>query len=203
MQRSTLRKHINLLGRIDSDIAQALEEYGYPATRPMRQGFEALFRIVISQQISKEAATSVFQKAQALLQTIEAETVQSVDSQELRNAGLSTRKVEYVKGIAEACLQGELDFERMKYLSDKEIIELIQAQRGLGRWSAEIFLMFSLNRKDVFAADDLALRHALTRLKRKRKPLSVSQARKAVEHWAPYRTAGSIFLWHYYRGSPQ
>lgn len=90
----------------------------------------------------------------------------------------------------------------MPRLDDREAIAAITGIRGFGLWSAEVYLMFSLRRGDVFPAGDLALRIALQKLKRIDSPLSEKQARELAADWAPYRSAGSLFLWHYYRGAP-
>ena len=87
-------------------------------------------------------------------------------------------------------------------MDDQAVIEAITALRGFGPWSAEIYLMFSLQRSDVFPAGDLALRVALQKLKGIADPLSEKQARAIVANWSPYRSAGSLFLWHYYHGAP-
>jgi DNA-3-methyladenine glycosylase II len=87
-------------------------------------------------------------------------------------------------------------------MDDATAIQAITALRGFGRWSAEIYLMFSLKRADIFPADDLALRVALGRLKGLEQRPTPGQARALVEHWAPWRSVGALFLWHYYRGAP-
>jgi len=115
---------------------------------------------------------------------------------------MSFRKIEYAKGLAEAQLAGTFDAEGLDQLSDEKVIESITALRGFGRWSAEIYLMFSLGRQDVFPADDLAIQVALGRLKGLEKKPTPKQARDLIEHWAPWRSVGSLFLWHYYRGAP-
>ncbi|HBS05632.1 MAG TPA: DNA-3-methyladenine glycosylase [Leptospiraceae bacterium] len=203
MHKTTLRKHLRFLAAEDQDVASALQLVGFPEPRPVRDEFETLVRIVIGQQISKEAAASIFLRFQSLVKYISPEIVSRFSIDELSSAGLSARKADYIRSLAQNAEAGTIDFPGMRRLADHQVISMIESQYGFGRWSAEIFLMFALNRKDVFAADDLALRQSLSRLKKRRQPFTASQARKAVEHWSPYRTAGSILLWHYYRGAPQ
>ncbi|MCB1140561.1 MAG: DNA-3-methyladenine glycosylase 2 family protein [Leptospiraceae bacterium] len=203
MTRSTLIKHLKTLALKDTDLARGLEEYGFPEPRPIREGFEALFRIIVSQQISKEAAASIWSRVDATLEGIRPDAVLRIPPDRLRAAGMSARKVEYAKSLAQAVQSGDLDFQKLKKAPEEDVLAAISGIRGLGRWSAEIFMMFGQGRTDVFAADDLALRIALSRLKRKRKQFSATEARKAVLHWSPHRTAGCLFLWHYYRGAPQ
>ena len=121
---------------------------------------------------------------------------------DLRAAGLSFRKIEYLQGLAEAELSGALGIKTLGSLSDEEAIERIVQLRGFGRWSAEIYLMFSLDRRDIFPADDLALQVALGRLRKLDHRPTAGEGRKLTESWAPYRTAASLFLWHYYQGQP-
>jgi DNA-3-methyladenine glycosylase II len=120
----------------------------------------------------------------------------------LRKAGMSLRKVEYAKGLARAIVQGEFDVEGLAKLKDADAIEAITALRGFGRWSAEIYLMFSLGRRDIFPSGDLALRVALGRLKGLEERPTAAQADHLVAHWSPYRSAGALLLWRYYRGAP-
>ena len=125
-----------------------------------------------------------------------------LDPEALRSAGLPYRKIEYARGLAEAIIEGRLDLQGMRKETDNEVIASITALRGFGLWSAEIYLMFSLRRRDVFPAGDLALRSSLGKLKGLDGKLTPKQARELVEHWSPWRSVGSLFLWHYYRGAP-
>ncbi|MES9856248.1 MAG: hypothetical protein ABW166_06565 [Sedimenticola sp.] len=116
--------------------------------------------------------------------------------------GLSYRKIEYTKSLAEAVHAGRFNIDGLELMTDEEAIAEITTLRGFGRWSAEIYLMFSLNRQDVFPADDLALQVALGRLKKLPGKPTPKQARDLIAHWTPWRSVGSLFLWHYYRGAP-
>ena len=129
-------------------------------------------------------------------------TLLKASEADLRAAGLSFRKIEYLQGLAEAELSGALGIKTLGSLSNEEAIDRIVQLRGFGRWSAEIYLMFSLDRRDIFPADDLALRVALGRLRKLDHRPTARESRKLTESWAPYRTAASLFLWHYYQGQP-
>ncbi len=121
-----------------------------------------------------------------------------VADQELRDAGLSWRKIEYAKGLAEAVVNGSFDIDKLNGLNNEEAIKAITKLKGFGRWSAEIYLMFSLGRLDVFPADDLGLLVALGQLKGLPERPTAKQAREMVSHWTPWRSIGSLFLWQYY-----
>ncbi|MEM7207686.1 MAG: DNA-3-methyladenine glycosylase 2 family protein [Pseudomonadota bacterium] len=202
MKKKTLCQHIDALAKKDKHVAAGLELVGYPEPRVRPQGIETFLSIVVGQQISTEAAAAIMRRVRKLLPEMHEEAVLDLPDGALREAGLSNRKVEYVQGIATAIKQGDLQIDEFPSLDDDEVIRQITALRGFGRWSAEIYLMFSLQRQDVFAADDLALLIALQKLKRMRARPTPKKAREKIKHWAPYRTAGSVFLWHYYRGAP-
>jgi DNA-3-methyladenine glycosylase II len=190
------------LANADPDIARAYPLVGAPAPRQRDPGFATFFSTIVSQQISTEAARAIMGRVKALLPELNAKAVMDVEEQALRDAGLSWRKVEYAKGLAEAELAGTFSADGLELLGDGEAIAAITQLRGFGRWSAEIYLMFSLQRADIFPADDLALRVALGRLKKLEDKPTPKQARQLVEHWTPWRSVGSLFLWHYYRGEP-
>lgn len=186
----------------DDDVARGLALVGIPPPRIRPAGFITLLSIVISQQLATTAAAAIRARVENLLGQVTPERFLDIDDQALRDVGLSWRKIEYGNGLASAILSGELNLQTLLELPDEEAIKAITALRGFGRWSAEIYLMFSLNRPDVFPADDLALLVALQRLKGLESKPTPKQARGLIEHWAPWRSAGSLFLWHYYHGAP-
>ncbi len=202
MTLETIECAMEALAKADPDIARAYPLVGAPAPRQRDQGFATFFSTIVSQQISTEAARAIMGRVTSLLPELHAQAVIDVEDQALRDAGLSWRKVAYAKGLAEAELAGTFSADGLATLSDDEAIAAITQLRGFGRWSAEIYLMFSLQRGDIFPADDLALRVALGRLKKQEDKPTPKQARQLVEHWAPWRSVGSLFLWHYYRGEP-
>lgn len=202
MDQVKIKRHLDALAQIDPDVKTGLQLVRYPAPRIRAQGFETLLTTIVSQQISTEAAAAIMLRVRVLLPSMEADEVLRLPAGALRAAGLSVRKVEYVEGLAQAMVDNRFDPARFAAWEDQTVIESITSLRGFGRWSAEIYLMFSLQRSDIFPAGDLALRIALQRLKGIAQPLNEPQARAVVASWAPYRSAGSLFLWHYYRGAP-
>ena len=202
MNQSTIKRHLDALAKIDPDLRRGLKRVHYPAPRIRKQGFETLLSTIVAQQISTDAAAAIMHRVHALLPSMEAEAVLRLPAGTLRAAGLSARKVEYVEGLARAIVENQFDLTKLAELEDQAAINAITSLKGLGVWSAEIYLMFSLQRADIFPAGDLALRIALQKLKGIETPLSDKQARDVVAPWAPYRSAASLFLWHYYRGAP-
>ncbi|MFN2408936.1 MAG: DNA-3-methyladenine glycosylase [Halomonas sp.] len=198
----TIELGMAALAEADPDIARAYPLVGAPEPRQRDQGFATFFSTIVSQQLSTEAARAIMGRVNTLLPELHAKAVIDIEGQALRDAGLSWRKIEYARGLAEAELAGTFSADGLEQLSDDEAIAAITQLRGFGRWSAEIYLMFSLKRPDIFPADDLALRVALGRLKGMDDKPTPKQARQLVAHWSPWRTVGSLFLWHYYRGEP-
>jgi DNA-3-methyladenine glycosylase II len=202
VDQAKIKNHLDALAKLDPDLQRGLELVRYPEPRIRVQGFETFLSTIVSQQISTEAAASIMRRVQALLPNMEAQEVLRLPAGALRAAGLSGRKVEYVEALARAIDENRFEISRLAEMEDQAVIEAITALRGFGAWSAEIYLMFSLQRSDIFPAGDLAIRVALQKLKRIDNKLGEKQAREMVASWAPYRSAGSLFLWHYYRGAP-
>jgi len=202
MDQRHINRALNALAKRDDDVREALTAYGKPKPRIRPEGFETFVNTVVAQQISTHAANAIMGRVRKRLPRLTPRTLMKVSDEDLRAAGLSFRKIEYLRGLAEAELSGQLGIKKLGELSDEEAIERIVQLRGFGRWSAEIYLMFSLGRRDIFPADDLALQVALGRLKGLDKRPTAKEARALTESWAPYRSAASLFLWHYYQGQP-
>ena len=185
----------------DSDLQAAIELVGYPAPRNRPTGFATIMDIIVGQQVSVAAGASVRAKLAAAVDPLTPAHLATSDS-DIRAAGLSGRKVEYGTGLAEAMRDGALTDSQLRKLSDDDAVKEITKIRGLGRWSAEIYLMFALGRTDIWPAEDLAVREALRRLKNLDDRPERPQSEALVEHWRPHRTMGALFLWHYFAGAP-
>jgi len=190
------------LAAVDPDLASAFAQLGAPPPRQRPAGFETLVATLVSQQISTAAARAIMARVNALLPQLTPAALLALEPQQLRAAGLSLRKIEYARGLAQAVVTERFPIARLPALSDADAIEQITALRGFGCWSAEIYLMFSLRRADIFPADDLALLAALGRLKGLDARPTPKQARELTAHWSPWRSVGALFLWHYYHGAP-
>lgn len=202
MNEHLINKAMLALSQVDQEVAIAFKSLGPPAPRNRPEGFHTFLSTIVSQQISTNAAQAIMGRVNGLLPEPSAEALLSLTDEALRDAGLSYRKIEYAKGLAAAVSDGRFDIAGLGGMDDATAIQAITEMRGFGRWSAEIYLMFSLNRPDIFPADDLALQVALARLKGVTTKPTAKQARELVAHWEPWRSIGSLFLWHYYRGAP-
>jgi DNA-3-methyladenine glycosylase II len=202
LHQQKIIEHLNRIADVDGDLGAALQKIGYPAPRIRPVGFETFLDIIVGQQISTEAARAIMQRLRDLLPEMHAEALLALSLEELRAAGLSNRKAEYAQGLAYAIVGGYLNVKALAAMDDRAAIQAITALRGFGEWSAEIYLMFALQRQDIFPANDLALQAALQKLKGLAQRPGDKQSRQIIEHWSPWRSAGSLFLWHYYRGAP-
>lgn len=198
MDEKTILHGLKALSLIDKDIAKAFNALGPPPVRINPHGFESLLFTIVSQQLSTKVATVIMGRVVTLMQNVTAKALIDVADQDLRNAGMSWRKIEYAKGLANGIETGSFVLAELDYLCDEDAIKAITALKGFGRWSAEIYLMLSLEREDIFPADDLGLLVALGRLKGLSEKPTPKQARDIVKHWAPWRSVGALFLWHYY-----
>ncbi|MEL0018459.1 MAG: hypothetical protein VW709_01185 [Rickettsiales bacterium] len=190
-----------LAGR-DADIAAALREVGYPAPRNRAPGFQTLINIILGQQVSTQSAAAIRARLEAAVDPLTPEGFLAAGDDVLRGAGLSGRKVEYGRSLAEAILDGTLETGRLAELDDAQVKQAITGIRGLGPWTAEIYMLFALGRADVWPAGDLAIQVAVQKLKRMRKRPDRKRLETVARRWRPYRGVAALFLWHYYKGAP-
>ena len=194
-----LRPALEALAQADADIARAYEVCGLPPPRSTPGGFDGLFRIIACQQVSAGAARAILTKLEGALGAFTPDAFVRHDETSLRALGLSRQKARYSLAMAEAARDGVIDFERLAELDDEAAIEHLTQLKGVGRWTAEIYLLFALGRPDVFPAGDLALQVAAQRLKRLRKRPDDKRLRRLAGKWRPHRGAAARFLWHVYR----
>lgn len=199
MDQKTINRGLDEIANIDKDIKHALYKIGYPQSRKTAAGFYTLVNTIVSQQLSAKAADKIMQRVCDTLGQVTPKRILTKHSNSLRKAGLSERKVSYIKGLAKAVHEGDFEPDALATMSDYDAIQSITKLHGFGEWSAEIYLLFSLGRTDIFPANDLALQIALTNLKKLDEKPKAKHARILVRHWIPWRSMGSLFLWHYYQ----
>jgi DNA-3-methyladenine glycosylase II len=191
------------LAAADPVIAELIERLGDRSVEQRRRGmpkpdaYGALLRTIVGQQLSTKAARTIYERVLALFDghTPTPDELLAVEEAELRGAGLSGRKVTYIRDLAAHVRDGELELDRLDELSDEEVIEEIVAVRGLGRWSAEMFLIFHLERTDVTSAGDLGLRRAMMIEYGLEEMPAEQQFLEIAERWRPHRSIASIYLW--------
>ncbi len=194
-----LGRPLKLLAERDSDIAAAFAVCGLPPMRRQPSGFEGVLNTILAQQVSAGATRAIRGRLYAAVGELTPRAFLALDDADLRAIGFSGQKIRYGRGIAEATLSGELDFVAIAEMDDAEAAAELCRIKGIGPWTAEIYLLFALGRPDIWPAADLAVQEALKRLKRLRKRPTPERMRKLAEPWRPYRSAAARFLWHYYR----
>lgn len=171
---------------------------GFPAPGGADSHFHALARAIISQQLAMAAARTIHERVRALTpgpRFPRAEELLALDDAALRGAGLSAAKLAAVRDLAARSLDGSLPLARIARMSDEAVIERLVAVRGIGRWTAQMFLMFRLGRLDVLAPDDLGLREGLRRLDGLADRPTPKELAARGEAWAPLRSVASWVLW--------
>lgn len=160
------------------------------------QPFVRLCRSIIGQQLSVKAAQTIFDRFEKLFEKgINPADLLKTQNDDLRSCGISYTKISYLKDLAHKTLSEEIDLHSLKNFSNEEVIETLVKVKGIGAWTAEMFLMFSLGRPDVFSSGDLGLRNAIQKLyKLKTKPTE-KQIEKLTKKWSPYKTYASMILW--------
>jgi DNA-3-methyladenine glycosylase II len=165
--------------------------------QPKPDAYGALLRAVVGQQLSSKAARTIYERVLELFggTTPEPEQILAASTADLRATGLSGRKVEYIRDLAAHVRSGELELDRLEELSEEEVISEIVAVRGFGRWSAEMFLIFHLERPDVISGGDLGIRKAIQLLDGLEEMPTPEQVVQRAERWRPHRSLASIYLW--------
>jgi DNA-3-methyladenine glycosylase II len=172
--------------------------------RPKGDAYGALLRAIVGQQLSVKAAATIFDRVLAIFggKTPAAQDLLAADADELRAAGLSGRKVEYLKDLAARVASGELEVDRFDEVSDDEIIAELTAVRGLGVWTAHMFLMFHLGRPDVLPVGDLGIRNAVAAAYGLGEPPKPDELERIAEPWRPHRTLACLYLWESLDNAP-
>ena len=187
------------LMRRDPVLAAVLRKHkkGTILDTPLIDPFSALVRTITSQQLSTKAAATIHRRILDLMPGGIATpgAIRNATDEQLRAAGLSRQKIEYVRDLARHASNGELSLHTLDGLTDEEVIAAITKVKGLGRWSAEMYLMFRLHRADVLPVDDLGIVVAVQRLYGLRKRPKPDRLRKIAEPWRPYRTVACWYLW--------
>jgi DNA-3-methyladenine glycosylase II len=183
------------LARRDPVMAAIMRRH--PKVFMMRRGepFMTLARAIVGQQISVKAAQSVWDRLTACVGEMTPEGVLSRPRPELRACGLSDRKTEYIADLAQHFADGRIHVHRWPQMSDEQIIAELVEVRGIGRWTAEMFLMFNLLRPDVFPLDDLGLQKGIRLAYYKRRKVSLGTMRRLGETWRPWRSVATWYLW--------
>ncbi len=194
-----LRTSLDHVAALDPNLAAALRHAGYPEPRGRDRGAATMMRAIVGQQVSVKAAASIWNKLELACggDMDDHARIAAMPFDELRAAGLSGQKAGYVQGLAQAVVSGALDFGALPD-DDEAAIAALTAVKGIGRWSAEIYLLFAEGRPDIFPAGDLAVQIELGKIMGLDARPTEKRTRELAEPWRPHRGALAVFLWHHY-----
>jgi DNA-3-methyladenine glycosylase II len=194
----SLRPALEALAGRDADIARAYALCGLPPERSRAPGFAGLLTIMAAQQVSAQAARAIVGRLLAAADPLTPEAFLALDDAALKTVGFSRQKTRYGRALAEDLAAGRLDLDAVARLDDEAAIEELIGVKGVGRWTAEIYLLFALRRPDVWPVDDLAVCAGVQRLKRLAERPSRARMLEIGAPWRPHRSAAARFLWHFY-----
>ncbi len=182
-----------------SGLVRRIGPLGHEARRRGRpdDAYGALVRTIVGQQLSTKAARTIYSRLAAIFgdRPPTPEEVVAADEDGLRAAGLSRPKIRYLRDLADHCISGEMDFDAMHTLPDGDVAEKVTSVKGLGRWSADMFLMFHLGRPDILPVGDLGIRRAVERAYDLPEMPGPDELWNLAEPWRPHRTLASFYLW--------
>jgi DNA-3-methyladenine glycosylase II len=197
------------LRRSDPVIRRLVDEQGPLDEEQRRRGrplepYGALVRSIVGQQLSTKAARTIYERLTDLFdgRTPSPAELLAADPEEVRSVGMSRPKVSYLRSLAEHVESGELELARLSELPDEEVIEQLTAVKGLGRWTADMFLIFHLGRPDVLPVGDLGVRNAVKAAYGLERPPAPAELEALAEPWRPHRTRASLYLWRSLRNEP-
>lgn len=190
---------MRLLAEADPDFATIEQVAGPLPWRRRAGGYPGLLQAIVGQQISNQAAAAIWRRLHAVPGALDPAAVPGLSDDVLRGAGLSRPKVLHARALAEAFVDGRLNAAALMAMGDEEAIAAIASVRGMGRWSAEIYLLFALEREDVFPAGDLALAASAAAMKGLPARPSPVALRAMAMQWQPWRALAARLLWHNWR----
>ena len=190
------------LASADQDLAMIIGAHRYPPMWTRPNTFETLVHIILEQQVSLASALAALNKLRERLQPITPVSFLALTDEELKACYFSRQKTVYTRGLAGALVSGELDLEALAGLPDADVRSRLITLKGIGNWTIDVYLMFVLQRSDIFPIGDLAAVNALRRVKGLSRDVSREHIAQVAAGWQPYRTVATMLLWHLYLSSP-
>ena len=201
--RSNYQTICDQLASSDPELQKIIDTHGYPPFWSRPNSFESLVHIILEQQVSLASALSALNKLKERVQELTPARILLLTDEEMRASYVSRQKSGYIRYLAEALLRGQLKLDELPHLPDDAVRAQLVALKGIGNWTADVYLMFALQRADIFPIGDLAAVNALKRVKQLPAKATQEEMLKITEQWQPYRTLGAMLLWHYYLSSPK
>ncbi|MEI6409166.1 MAG: DNA-3-methyladenine glycosylase 2 family protein [Bacteroidota bacterium] len=199
LNESNLREATHLLAERDETMAKVFLQYGYPPLWSREPGFATLVHMILEQQVSLASANAAFNRlSQHLSGQITPEHLLQMSDESMRTIGFSRQKINYARALAEALIHKHLDLSQLDELSDAEVKTTLVALKGIGVWTADIYLSECLLRTDILPKGDIAMLEAFRVLNQLNERPDHPYFESATEHWRPWRSVGSRMLWHFY-----
>jgi DNA-3-methyladenine glycosylase II len=187
--------HTRHLRKTDKIFARIHKLYGPPTNWTRPQGFITLSKIILEQQVSLASAAAHFIKLDSFLREFSPKHILQLSDEEMRRCQISRQKAAYLRALSNAILQNDIDLDKLSSLDEAEVRKQLTAIKGIGQWTADIYLMFCLQAKDIFPSGDVAVINTV-------KELSGAKTKEEIiplaEKWKPYRSLATYYLWHYY-----
>ena len=199
----TLAEGVAELARRDVHLAAVVERHGAPPLWDRPPGFETLVQIILEQQISLAAGRAAYGRLERLAGAVTPERVARLTESELRGAGLTRQKSAYIREMAQAIVAGQFDPDALAEMDDESARTTLIKLKGVGNWTADIYLLMALGRADVWPSGDLALVAAIREVKRMRSLPSTDRIGRITRAWSPWRAVAARVLWHHYLSTPR
>lgn len=198
LSQTQFRSICDDLAKEDTDLKSILEMHGYPQIGSRTNNYESLVHLILEQQVSLASAMAALNKLREKIGEITPSNLLALNDDELKSCYFSRQKMTYARSVAEPIQNKTLDLKGMHKLSDEEVREQLTALKGIGNWTADIYLMSVLHRRDVFPIGDLAAVNALKQIKNLPKDTPQEELLEIAANWKPHRTTATRILWHHY-----
>ena len=202
LDKASMAEGLRQLSERDEDLALIFRELGPPRMWAREPGFATLVFIILEQQVSLASAKAVFERLAALASPLTPESFLRLDDAELKGAGFSRQKMAYCRNVAALVLEGKLDLDALGGMEDGAVRSTLVALKGVGPWTAEIYLLRALNRPDAWPSGDLALLIAAQEIKRLPRRPTPLELERIAEPWRPWRAVAARLLWQHYLHKP-
>ncbi len=203
LDETSLLLAVHELARRDDDLGAVVERFGPPPLWGREPGFPTLVWMILEQQVSLASARAAYDRLGAAVGEITPASVLQLEDGTLRTAGFSRQKTEYTRRLAAAILEGRFDPQTLETMDDDAVRAALVEQKGIGPWTAEVYLLMALRRPDAWPAHDLGLLVAAQEVKRLPQRPSPAELAALAEPWRPYRAVAARILWHHYLSTPR
>jgi DNA-3-methyladenine glycosylase II len=196
--KENFRSVCDRLAKKDRHLRSVVQQYGYPPMWTRSQNFQTLIHIILEQQVSLASARAALNKLRERVGTVTPKKMLTLSDEELRACYFSRQKTVYARCLANAIVSRQINLKRLSSHEDSEIRQQLKTIKGIGDWTVDVYLLFALQRADVFPLGDLAMVTALKEIKQLPKQVSQDKLLRLADDWRPYRSVATMLLWHYY-----